>query len=259
MERKGVSPDYARHLVRTRNTVIGALAVRRGEADALICGTIGQYQRHLRHIVDIVGLRPGVTAPAALSAIVMTRGTYFMCDTHVTLDPTVEQIAEMTVRAAEAVRHFGVEPKVALLSHSNFGSSDAPSAQKMRDALALIRNKAPELEVEGEMHGTSAISEELRARVFPHSRLKGSANLLILPTLEAAHIASNLLRVLGDGLLVGPILLGVKQSAHIVTPSVTVRGLVNMTAVAVYDAHVLCSAGGGYAADAIEKVGGTAP
>jgi malate dehydrogenase (oxaloacetate-decarboxylating)(NADP+) len=243
MARKGVSPDFARYLVRTRNTVIGALMLRKGAADALLCGVIGQYHRHLRHIVDIIGLTPGVAAPAALSALVLPKGTYFLCDTYVVQDPTAEQIAEMTIRAAEAVRHFGVEPKVALLSHSNFGSSDASSAQKMREALTLIAERAPDLEVEGEMHGDAAVSEEIRQRIFPHSRLKGSANLMVMPTLEAANIAFNLLKSLGDGLHVGPILLGMRQPAHIVTPSVSVRGLVNMSAVAVYDAQVWAAAG----------------
>jgi malate dehydrogenase (oxaloacetate-decarboxylating)(NADP+) len=238
MERKGVSPDFARHLVRTRNTVIGALMVRKGEADALLCGTFGQYHRHLKHIVDIIGLNPGASTPAALSAVVLSKGTYFLCDTYVVQDPTAEQIAEMTIRAAEAVRHFGVEPKVALLSHSNFGSSEAPSARKMRDALALLLERAPDLEVEGEMHGDAAVAEEIRQRIFPRSRLKGTANLLVMPNLDAANIAFNLVKGLGDGLHVGPILLGVRQPAHIVTPSVTVRGLVNMSAVTVYDAQV---------------------
>ncbi|HMK67543.1 MAG TPA: phosphate acyltransferase, partial [Stellaceae bacterium] len=162
---------------------------------------------------------------------------FFLCDTYVVDDPDAEQIAAMTLRAAEAVRRFRVEPKVALLSHSNFGSADAPSARKMREALLLIRERAPELEVEGEMHADAAISEDVRERIFPNSRLKGSANLLILPTLDAANIAFNALAVLGDGQPVGPLLLGVAKPAHVVTPSVTVRGLLNMTAIAVYDAQ----------------------
>jgi malate dehydrogenase (oxaloacetate-decarboxylating)(NADP+) len=243
MERKGVSPDFARYLVRTRNTVIGALMLKKGDADALLCGVIGQYHRHLRHIVDIIGLAPGATTASALSALVLPKGTYFLCDGYVMQDPTAEQVAEMTVRAAEAVRHFGVEPKVALLSHSNFGSSDASTARKMREALRLLTERAPGLEVEGEMHGDAAISEEIRQRIFPNSRLKGSANLLVMPTLDAANIAFNLLKALGDGLHVGPILLGVRQPAHIVTPSVSVRGLVNMSAVAVYDAQVWSAEG----------------
>ena len=238
MERKGVAPDFARRVVRTRPTAIAALMVRRGEADALLCGTIGQYRRHLQHVVDILGLKAGVSAPAALSVLILPKGTYFLCDTQVVDDPSVGQLAEMTLRAATAVRHFGLEPKVALISHSNFGSSEHPSARKMREALVLIRERAPELEVEGEMHADAAIDETIRQRIFPNSRLKGSANLLILPTLDAANITFNALKVLGDGLPVGPVLLGSAKPAHIVTPSVTVRGLVNMTAVAVYDAQV---------------------
>jgi malate dehydrogenase (oxaloacetate-decarboxylating)(NADP+) len=253
MERKGVSPDFARSVVRTRNSVIAALMLRRGEADAMLCGAIGQYHRHLRHIVDILGVVPGTSAPAALSAIILPKGTFFLCDTYVVDDPSVEQIAEMTLRAADAVRHFGIEPRVALLSHSNFGSSDAPSARKMRSALALLRERAPALEVEGEMHADVAILEDIRQRIFPNSMLRGSANLLIMPSLDAANIAFTMLTALGDGLAIGPILLGVNRPAHIVTPSVTVRGLVNMTAVAVYDAQVSGSSGEGLGASV--KVG----
>jgi malate dehydrogenase (oxaloacetate-decarboxylating)(NADP+) len=243
MERKGVSPDFAKRLVRTRETVIAALMLRRGEADAMLCGAVGQYNRHLRHVVDIVGLAPGVTTAAALSAIVLPKGTYFICDTAVNQDPSAGQLSDMTIRAAEAVRHFGIEPKVALLSHSNFGSSDAPSAKKMREVLALVTAQSPELEIEGEMHADAAVVEEIRNRIFPNSRLKGAANLLIAPTLDAANIAFTMLIGLGDGLAIGPILLGVNQPAHIVTPSVTVRGLLNMAALAVYDAQLSAASG----------------
>jgi len=238
MERKGISPDYARYLVRTRNPVIAALMVKRGEADAMLCGAVGQYHRHLQHIVDIIGLRQGASAPAALSALVLPKGTFFLCDTYVIEEPTAAQLAEITLRAATVVRMFGVEPKVALLSHSNFGSSNAASAVKVREALALLRDLAPSLEVEGEMHGDAAVSEEIRQRVFPNSMLKGAANLLMMPNLDAANIAFNLLTTLGDGLAIGPMLLGARQPAHIVTPSTTVRGLLNMTAIAVYDAQL---------------------
>jgi len=238
MERKGLTPDAARELTRTRSTVLAALRVRRGAADAMLCGSIGQYRDHLRHIVDVIGLSPGVGAPAAMSVLVLAKGTYFLADTHVVHEPSAEQLAEMTVEAAAVVRLFGVEPKVALLSHSSFGSSEAPSAQRMRDALAMIRARVPDLEIEGEMHADAAISAEIRQRLFPNSRLSGSANLLILPSLDAANIAYEILKVLGDGLAIGPILLGLSHPAHILTQSVTVRGLVNMTAVAVYDAQV---------------------
>jgi malate dehydrogenase (oxaloacetate-decarboxylating)(NADP+) len=238
MERRGVSPDYARSLVRTRTTVIAALMLRRGEADAMLCGAIGQYHRHLRHLTDILGLQPGASAPAALSVLITPKGTFFLCDTHVVDDPSAEQLAEMTLRAGEAVRRFGALPKVALLSHSNFGSADAPSARKMRQTLALLRQRAPALEIEGEMHADAALSEEVRRRIFPNALLKGAANLLIMPNLDAANIAFNSLRVLADGQPVGPILLGVNGAAHIVAPSITVRGLINMTAIAAYDAQL---------------------
>jgi malate dehydrogenase (oxaloacetate-decarboxylating)(NADP+) len=238
MERKGVTPDYAKTLVRTRNGDIAALMVKRGEADVLLCGAISQYHRQLHHLVDIIGLAPGVHTAAALTAVVHPKGTFFLCDTHVVDDPSAAQIAEMAVRAAEIVRRFAIEPKLALLSHSSFGSSPAPSARKMREALALIRERAPELEVEGEMTSEAAISESLRERLFPSSRLAGSANLLIMPNLDAANISLDLMKALGDGQPIGPMLLGLNLPAHIVSQSVTVRGLVNMSAVAVLDAQL---------------------
>src|SRR5229473_181528 len=203
----------------------------RGEADAMLCGAIGQYHRHLRHLVDILGLVPGASAPAALSALIMQKGIYFLCDTYVVDEPAAEQVVEMTLRAADAVRHFG--------------SADTPSARKMRQALALLRQRAPALEVEGEMHADAALSEEIRQRIFPHALLKGPANLLIMPNLDAANIALNTVKVLGDAQSVGPILLGINGAAHVVTPSITVRGLLNMTAIAVYDAQVTAAAAKG--------------
>ncbi len=245
MERRGMSPDFARTIVRTRNTVIAALMLRRGEADAMLCGTIGQFDRHLRHIVNVIGKAPEAHEVAALNLLILSKGTFFITDTHVTSDPSAQTIAEIAVLAAREVRRFGIEPKVALLSHSNFGSADTISAQKMRDALALIQSRAPDLEIEGEMHGDAAVSEDIRARIFPNSRLKGSANLLVMPTLDAANIAFNLLKTLGDGLSIGPMLLGVARPAHILTPSVTVRGIVNMTALCVVDAQEQAAAGAG--------------
>jgi malate dehydrogenase (oxaloacetate-decarboxylating)(NADP+) len=237
MERKGVTPDLARNMVRTRNTVIAALMVRRNEAEAVICGTGGSFDRHLKHVLDVIGLRRGVKQASALTAVILPRGAVFMCDTHVMPEPTAEQIVDMTLLAAEALQRFGLMPRVALLSHSNFGASDAPSARKMQAALALIRANAPELEVEGEMNAHVAMSEELRLKLFPNSRLKGQANLLIMPTLDAANIAVKLLRSVGEGPQVGPMLIGPAKPAHVLTPTVTVRGIVNMTAVAAVEAQ----------------------
>ncbi|MFI5023439.1 MAG: NADP-dependent malic enzyme [Alphaproteobacteria bacterium] len=238
MERKGVSPDHARMIVRTNNAVIAALMVRKGHADAMICGTVGSYQQHLRHVLDVIGKREEGRNVASLSLLILSSGTYFICDTYVTPEPSAEEIFDMTLVAAEEVRRFGIEPKVALLSHSNFGSADTPSARKMRAALGMLHERAPELEAEGEMHSDAALSEEVRQRIFPSSKLKGRANLLVMPTLDAANIAFNMMRVLGDGLAVGPILLGAALPAHILTPSVTARGVLNMTAVAVVDAQL---------------------
>ncbi|MCH8835171.1 MAG: NADP-dependent malic enzyme, partial [Proteobacteria bacterium] len=237
MGRKGVSADDARTIARTNTTVIAALMVKRGEADAMICGTSRQYGWHLRAVLDVIGLDEGVRDVSALSVLILATGTYFFCDTHVTPDPTTEELVEMTVMAAAAIRRFGEEPKVALLSHSNFGTADTASARKMRAAVALLGERVPELEVEGEMQADVALNEELRARIFPDSRLRGQPNLFIFPSLDAANSAFNLVKALGDGLPVGPILLGAAAPAHITTPSVTARGLVNLSALAVVDAQ----------------------
>jgi malate dehydrogenase (oxaloacetate-decarboxylating)(NADP+) len=214
------------------------MAIHRGEADGMLCGTFGTHGLHLHYVDQILGRQRGASAYYAMNALILPRRTVFLCDTYVNLDPTAEQVAEMTLLAAEEIRRFGLVPQVALLSHSNFGTSDAPTALKMRQALALIRSRAPALEVEGEMHGDAALSAEVRAQAFPHSRLKGDANLLILPTLDAANIAFNLLKTAAaEGVTIGPILLGCAAPAHILTPSATVRRIVNMTALTVVDAN----------------------
>ena len=237
MERKGVTTDMARTVVRTDTTVIAALAVQRGDADAMLCGLEGGYHRHLRRILDVIGMAEGVEDCSALSLLILASGTYFLADTYVTSEPTAEELAEMALMAAEHVRRFGIEPKVALLSHSNFGSSDSPSATKVRQALKLLHGRHPDLQVEGEMHADAALDETVRNRIFPNSRLKGSANLLIFPNLDAANISYNLTKSLGSGLSVGPILIGLAKPAHVLTASVTARGIVNMSAVAVVDAE----------------------
>jgi malate dehydrogenase (oxaloacetate-decarboxylating)(NADP+) len=243
MERKGVSPDLARNIVRTRNTVIGALMIRRGEAEAMICGTVGRYDLHLEAIGDVIGLRRGVRQFYALNAIILPHGTFFICDTQVMADPTAEQLVDMTLLAVEVVQRFGLSPKVAMLSHSSFGTGATISARKMQAALRLLRAHAPDLEVEGEMQADLAFDEETRLKLFPGSLLKGQANLLIMPTLDAANIALNLFRGVGDGLSVGPILVGAARPAHILTPTARVRGIVNMSALAVVEAQAAAPAG----------------
>ena len=237
-ERRGVSLQYAQIEMRRRHTLIGAMMIHRGEADGMLCGTFGTHALHLTYVDQVIGLRSGVRHFYAMNVLMLPKRTVFICDTYVNLDPTAEQIAEMTILAAEEIRRFGVVPKGALLSHSSFGTSDAPTARKMRQALALIQSLAPELEIEGEMHGDAALNPDLRLVTFPNSRLKGEANLLIMPTLEAANIAFNLLKTAaGDGITIGPILLGAARPAHILTPSATVRRIVNMTALTVVDAN----------------------
>jgi len=236
MERKGVSPDLARTLVRTNSTVIAALAVHKGDADAMICGTVGRFPVHLQMVEDIIGRRAGIRNLYALSLLIIPGGTVFLCDTYVNEDPSAADICEMTLLAAEELRRFGIEPKVALLSHSSFGSSRSEAATKMQQALRLLNAQVPDLEVDGEMHADAALSPEIRGRIFPNSVLRGAANLLVMPTLDAANISFNLLKQAGGGLAVGPILLGGGKPCHILTPSVTARGIVNMSAVAVVDA-----------------------
>ena len=223
--------------MRTNNTVIGAIAVRRGEADALICGLEGRFETRLRVIRDVIGMAPGVLDFAAMSLIVTKKGAYFLADTHVRQDPSAEEIADVAVACAEHVRRFGLTPKIALLSHSDFGQSDSRSSLKMRSALGLIRSREPALQVDGEMQADTALSELIRDRVMPDSYLKGAANVLILPNLDAANIAFQFAKVLADALPVGPLLIGPAKPAHILSPSVTARGIVNITAAAVVEAQ----------------------
>jgi len=234
MQRHGITPEMAKSEMRRESTLIAAMLVYKGAADAMLCGTISQTLNNLRYIDQVIGRRAGTSIYAAMNILLLPRHTLFICDTHVNLDPTAEQIAEMTLLAADEVRRFGLTPKAALLSHSNFGSSDHASARKMSRARELLGQNAPELEVEGEMHGDAALSDSLRAGIFPGSRLKGEANLLIMPNLDAANIAYNLLKVTaGDGITIGSILLGANKSVHILTSTATVRRIVNMSALAV--------------------------
>jgi malate dehydrogenase (oxaloacetate-decarboxylating)(NADP+) len=241
MSRRGVSPPAAKAIVRSRSTVIAALMLKRGEADAMLCGLVGRYQGKLKHVVDVIGLEPGVKSLAALSVVITDKGPFFFTDTHVQTDPSAEQIAESALQAAFRLKLFGIVPKVALISHSNFGSVESPSAQKMRRALEIIRERNPRLEAEGEMHVDAALNEEIRERMFPDSRLSGSANLLVLPNLDAANTAYNLTRVMTDGIGIGPVLMGMAKPAHVLTPSATVRRVVNMTAIAAVEAQIRAS------------------
>src|SRR5260221_1812145 len=214
------------------------MLIHKGDADGMICGTFGTHDLHLHFIDQVIGRRAGVRNCYAMNLLMLPRRTVFICDTYVNVDPTPEQLLEMTMLATEEIRRFGLVQKVALVSHSNFGTSNAPSAGKMQEALALIREKMPNLEVEGEMHGDAALSEEVRLKAFPNSRLKGEANLLVMPTLDAANISFNLLKVVGGaGITVGPILLGAARAVHILTPTATVRRIINMTALTVVEAQ----------------------
>jgi malate dehydrogenase (oxaloacetate-decarboxylating)(NADP+) len=235
--RKGVTQDWAKLEMRRRHTLIGAMMVHKGDADGLICGTIGATHLHLNFIDQILGKRPGNKVYAALNFIITPDRQLALVDTHVNENPTACEIAEITLMAAQELEDLGIRPKVALLSHSNFGSSNSESAQKMRAALALVREKSPELEVDGEMHGDTALDEKVRAQMMPSSTLKGEANLLVMPNLDSANIAYNLLKTAaGNGIAVGPVLLGCARPVHILTPSATVRRIVNMTALCVVDA-----------------------
>ena len=236
-QRKGVSAELAKLNMRRLPTLIGAMLVHMAAADAMLCGILGQYSRHLNYIDRVIGKRAGVNHYSAMNALLLPKGTVFICDTYVTFDPTAEQIAESTVLAAEEIRRFGITPKAAMLSHSSFGGGDTPTAIKMRAALQLVNQLAPNLEIDGEMQGDMALSEAIRNRALPGNRLKGAANLLVMPNLDAANISFNLLKAAaGDSITIGPMLLGAAKPVHIITPSSTVRRIVNMTALIVVDA-----------------------
>jgi len=237
MGRDGVTPDSAREALRRDSTLIGCMLLRRGDADALICGTTGSYDEHFRHVESVIGLKRGAKLFAAMNVLLLPQRVLAIADTYVNELPNGAEIAEIAEMAAEEMKRFGIEPKVALLSHSNFGSARSSSSLKMREARDILRVKAPDLQCDGEMHGDSALSAEIRERLHPDSTLHGEANLLVMPNLDAANIAFNLLKVAsGDGVSVGPILLGAANAVHILTPSASVRRLVNITALAVVDA-----------------------
>jgi len=238
MGRKGITPDVAKYRMRSNNTLISAMLLRNGDADAMVCGMVGQHAYHLKFIEDVIGLAPGVRTFATMNLLMLSHRTLFLCDTYVNENPDAETIAEITLMAAEAVRNFGLTPKVALLSHSNFGSVQSEAARKMSRARALLEQMDPNLEVDGEMHPDAALKPEIRDRIFPGCRLQGEANLLVMPNIDAANIAFNLIKATsGQGASVGPILLGSASPVHILTETASVRRLVNMTALAVVDAN----------------------
>ena len=236
--RQGITPEMAKQRLRSDNTLIGCMLLRRGEVDAVLCGTVGKQTKHLNQVRDVIGLEPGAHCFAAMNLLLLPNHTLFICDTYVNADPDAELLAEITLMAAEEVRRFGLIPKVALLSHSNFGSLSTASAKKMSRTRELIVARAPDLEVDGEMHGDAALDEATRQRLYPDCKLRGAANLLVMPNLDAANIAFNLIKATSaEGITVGPILLGAAKPVHILTPTATVRRLVNMTALAVVDAN----------------------
>jgi malate dehydrogenase (oxaloacetate-decarboxylating)(NADP+) len=230
--RKGYSPADIHDALRQQHSVLAAMMLHGGDADAMICGSVGRYDYNVKIIERIIGLAEGVSRLTAMNGLVLDSGTFFISDAYVQQNPDAHDIAEITCLGAEAMRAFGIEPHVALLSHSNFGSANSDSASKMREAFRILRERQPDFEVEGEMHADAALSRTIRAMRFPNSRLSKSANLLIMPNQDAANIAYNMLKVLADGFVIGPILLGAARSAHVVTASITVRGLLNMTALA---------------------------
>jgi malate dehydrogenase (oxaloacetate-decarboxylating)(NADP+) len=235
--RDGVAPKEALRGVRADPTVLACLMLARGEADAAICGSGGRFGHHLKRLEGILGRRPGVRALSTLNAVVMPQATIFIADAYVNLEPSAEEIADLTELAADTMRRMGVEPRAALVSHANFGDRPSASSRKMREAMAILRSRDPDFEVDGEMHADAALDPRLRARAYAHSSLTEAANLLIMPNADAAHVALNLLKVLGQGIPVGPILMGVGRPAHIASQSATVRGLLNLTALAVVEAQ----------------------
>ncbi|WP_039900067.1 NADP-dependent malic enzyme [Paraburkholderia hospita] len=237
MSRKGFTEQMAKLEMRRRTTLIGSMLVKKGHADGMICGTVSTTHRHLHFIDQVIGKKEGAKVYAAMNALVLPNRQIFLVDTHVNVDPTAEELAEITIMAAEEVRRFGIEPKIALLSHSNFGTSNAPSAQKMRDVLAILQERAPHLQVDGEMHGDLALDANLRKEILADSTLEGDANLLVLPNIDAANISYNLLKTAaGNNITIGPMLLGASQPVHVLTASATVRAIVNMAALVVADA-----------------------
>jgi malate dehydrogenase (oxaloacetate-decarboxylating)(NADP+) len=235
--REGVTPDVAKAMVRKHNTLIGAMLLRRGDADALICGVASKYDNQLRYVEEVIGTKPGQTF-AALNVLMLPNQTLFVTDTHVNENPSAEEVANITIQAADEMRRFGVMPKIALLSHSNFGSRVTESSRKMSAARRMVEERAPHLEVEGEMHADAALSEKIRHKAYPDSKLKGPANLLVMPNLDTGNITYNMLKMTGsNGVAMGPILLGAARPVHILTTSATVRRIINMTALAVVDAQ----------------------
>ncbi|MFO7746992.1 MAG: NADP-dependent malic enzyme, partial [Orrella sp.] len=237
--RHGVTPTIAKAMVRKHNTLIGVLLMQRGDGDALICGIGSRFDNQLKYVDEVIGQKPGVSTYAAMNVLMLPEQTLFVCDTHVNEDPTAEQIADMTIQAAQEIQRFGITPKVALISHSNFGSRHTSSAQKMAKARQILEQRAPDLEVDGEMQADAALSESIRQSHYPETTLKGIANLLIMPNLDTGNVTYNLLKMTGsNGVAIGPVLLGAARPVHILTNSATVRRIINMTALAVVNAQM---------------------
>ncbi|NLA69262.1 MAG: NADP-dependent malic enzyme, partial [Gammaproteobacteria bacterium] len=252
-ERRGVTPDAAKNLIRSRATLIAALMVQRGEADGMIAGLVGRYHKKLGYLRTVFGLERGVTGTSAMTGVINEQGVWFFLDTHVQIDPSAEQIAEATLQGVFRLKLFGIEPRVALLSHSNFGSHDNPGAMKMRKVREILARRAPRLDMDGEMQADAAWDEGLRQRMFPNTTLSGRANLFVFPNIDAANITYNMVRVATGGVALGPILMGLDHPAHVLTPGSTPRRVVNMTAITAVDAQIRASMrGGGGAQEAAE-------